>query len=46
MGYNVEKYENAEVTCYVLYKDTYELYSTRQDRFSLLCKECKDFLLK
>ena len=24
---NVEKYENAEVTCYVLYKDTYEALS-------------------
>lgn len=28
------------------YKDTHELYSTRQDRFILLCKECKEFLLK
>lgn len=30
----------------LLYKDTHELYSTRKDRFILLCKDCKDFLLK
>lgn len=28
------------------YKDTHELYSTRQDRFILLCKDCKEFLLR
>ena len=30
----------------LLYKDTHELYSTRQDRFILLCKECKEFLMR